>query len=135
MAKRIKRLTESWLYIPRADRDLAPELQSAFRLRPMAQAERTVARDDVARTVIQEDGSQMIVGRERQVAVSICVNHIVDAQNFPAGAPDPWPVERSARLAYLESMDDELVREIGNEVFTRSTIGEPEKNSSPPEPT
>lgn len=101
----------------------------------MAQTERVVARDDVARTVILEDGSQMVVGRERQVAIAICLHHIVEVQNFPAGVAEPWPESRAARVAYLETMDDELVRELGNEVFTRSTIGEPEKNSLPPEPT
>lgn len=135
MANRIRRLAESWLYVPVQDQALPPEQQSTFRLRPMAQAERVAARDDVARTLIQEDGTQLVVGRERQVALSICLHHIVGATNYPADAPEPWPEDRSAQRRYLEEMDDELVRELGNEVFTRSTIGEPEKNFSPPEPT
>ena len=135
MKQRIQRLAESWRYIPLSDRDLAVEEQTTFRLRPMSQAERVTAFDDASRTVVQTDGSQAIIGRERQVALRLCLNHIESIENFPAGAAERWPDGREARERYLEQLDDEIVREVGNEIFARSTAGVAEKNSSPPEPT
>jgi hypothetical protein len=137
MTQWITRLAESWNYTPRADRapGVASEHQTVFRLRPMTGPERAAAHDDVTRTVLQGDGSTAVVSRERQVARQICINHIEAITNPPAGAPATWPDDRAARERYLDGFDDELIREIGDEVFTRSAIGVAEKKSSPPEST
>lgn len=129
MAKRAKRLVESWAYVPRAERALPAEEQTLFRLRPMTQSERLTANDDLVLTTNAPDGSQIIASRARIVARRLCLQHIESVENFPAGDAVPWPTERTEREKYLETMDDELVHEVGNEVFTRSGIGELEKNS------
>jgi hypothetical protein len=135
--KKVKRLAGSWTFILARDRaeGVKPEDQTVFRLRPMTGPERDVVKDDVSRTVLQEDGLSAVVTREQQVARRICLEHIESVQNFPAGAAEPWPDDREARAHYLEMLDDAAVFEIGEEIFTKSTIGEPEKNSSGPEPT
>jgi hypothetical protein len=133
--KRIERLAESWTYIVVTDRALPPEDQTVFRLRPMSQAERLAAFDDASRTVVQLDGTQAVIGRERQVAHRICLTHIEEIRNFPASAAMPWPTNREARERYLELLDDDVIREVGNEIYDRSTAGVAEKNSSAPEPT
>lgn len=135
MATKNPRLAESWSYVLLRDLALPIEQQSVFRLLPLTQAERLAAFDDSSRTVIDRDGSQVIQGRSRQVALSLCLSHIGDVQNFPAGAPESWPADREARARYLEGLDDGAVNELGEEIYTRSSIGVLEKNFSPPERT
>jgi hypothetical protein len=129
MAKAFQQVAEGWRFVPVADQALDSEDRTTFRLRPLSQAERLRATDDLSRTVIEPDGTQVITTRQRQVARALCLSHIDDVENFPAGAPKPWPMDRAERMAYLEQLDDELVKEIGNEIYNRSAIGAPEKNS------
>lgn len=129
MASRAKQLVESWTYTPRADRELPLPDRSSFRLRPMTQAELAVALDDVSVTVIEPDGSKIIATREHQVALRLCRQHILSAENFPAGAAEAWPNSRVEKDRFLAMMEMDLISEIGDEIFTRSSIGELEKNS------
>lgn len=135
MARATPRLAESWSYVLRDDRALDPSEQSVFRLNPMTQADRLVVLDDAARRVELPDGSTVVKTRQRQVSLEICLSQIAAIDNFPAGAPKPWPADEIAQRQYLEQLDDEYIKELGEEIFTRSSIGVLEKNSWPPEPT
>lgn len=128
MAKLIKRMVESWTYVPIADRALEAGEQTAFRLSPLSQAELFAVTDDLQRTIIEPDGTQVITSRERQTALRLCLSHIASVENFPVGAPQPWPEEREKRRVFLEQFDHELVRELGDEIYGKSRIGVAEKN-------
>lgn len=123
MAQRASRPAESFTYIPIADRALPVEQQSRFTLRPMTLTERAAARDNMSRTQVR-DGERTIASRSRQLAVELTLNHLLAAENFPAGEPKPWPADAplADRQAYLELLGDDLVNEIGNEVYIRSTL-------------
>ena len=129
MAKKKSRPAESWTYLLVSDRELPIEEQSRFTLSPLTQAERAAIQDDLARTHVATDGSKSVVARTRRQGLSIALDHIVAIENFPAGAPQPWPKDREGRETYLEMLDDDFVQEIGNEVFERSSVGVAEKNS------
>jgi hypothetical protein len=133
--QKIVRSAESWRYIPLADRPLPPEQQTVFRLSPMTQAERVSTHDEIVRTVIEPDGTQTVIRRMRQVTRALCLEHIEAVENFPVGQPQAWPANHTDRVAYLEQLPDEVIEEIGNEIYDRSSVGAPEKNSSPPGPT
>jgi hypothetical protein len=129
MARSVSRLAESWTYVLASDQTLKAEEQTVFRLSPMTQAERVAAYDDASRVIIQGDGTQVVAGRERQVALALCLSHIEDVQNFPVGAPKPWPIGTEERARYLEQLHDTDIAELGGEIYDRSTIGRTEKNS------
>lgn len=114
---------EAFRYTPIADRELALEQQSHFTLRPLTLNERAAARDNMTRVQVR-DGERLIVQRSRQLAVDLTLAHLVSAENFPAGDPKPWPADGSLteRRAYLELLGDDLVNELGNEVYDRSTL-------------
>jgi hypothetical protein len=132
---KIIRSAESWRYIPLSDRALPPEQQTVFRLSPMTQAERVGTHDAITRTIIEPDGTQTIVRRMRQVTYALCLEHIESVENFPPGAPQAWPATAAERATYLEQFDDAAIEELGNEIYDHSSVGAPEKNSSPPGPT
>ncbi|HEY7195513.1 MAG TPA: hypothetical protein VH439_17350 [Gemmatimonadales bacterium] len=122
MAKGITRLAGTWSYVLTADRELPVEEQSRFTLRPLTGAERERFIDDmsVAETV---DGAVRVHPRTRQIARRIAISHIAAIENFPAGAPKPWPADAKARDDYLELLDDGYVFELGNEIYLRSSLG------------
>jgi hypothetical protein len=127
----VRRSAEAWTYTPIADRDdaIPVEQRTVFRLRPLAQAERVAALDEVARTVITNDGTTTIQKRERQVSYGLCLTHIEAVEHFPPDAPKPWPDTEKERKEFLNTIDDDVVHEVGNEIFDRSSIGVAEKNS------
>jgi hypothetical protein len=127
MAKKNRCVAESWVYVTKTDRALPKEEQTRFTLRPMTWAERDRARDALS--------SESVVHRQ---ARRMALDHIVSIENFPVGDPKPWPSTIGEREAYLNTLDDGDVLEVGNEVWLRSTLGPDEdalKNSSPPERT
>lgn len=139
MAKKTSRAAaESWSYVLKDDRVLPLEQQSRFILRPLSQAERATVRDAMNRVVSTSTG-ELTENRTWQVTHGLALSHIVSIENFPAGAPAPWPNRMSERERYLEQLDDDYVLEIGNEIWVKSTLtpeeGEAAKNSSAPEPT
>lgn len=135
MAKARRRLAESWSYRLLCDRALDPSEQTVFHLNPLTQAERLQVRDDIARNRVLANGTTETQRRKGQVELALCLTNIASIENFPVGAPTPWPADHDARRAYLEQLDDEYIEEIGAEIYGRSAIGELEKNSLPPEPT
>lgn len=137
MAKLVKRPAESWRYVLRGDRALPIEQQTVFTLAPLTMAERAQVHDDITRTQTQPDGTRITLGRTRQTGVELVLSHVVAIENFPVGAPEPWPTSAAARARYLERLQDDDVLELGNEIFERSDLGDEDvaKNSSRPEPT
>jgi hypothetical protein len=136
MAKQNRGVAESWSYVLQADRALEPDQQTRFTLRPVIAADRDRIRDNLMWTQIHADGSQTKVRRTRQTARVVALEHIVSVDNFPVGAPLPWPKDRGEREAYLAMFDDNDIEELGDEIWARSTIGpdeEPLKNSFTPE--
>jgi hypothetical protein len=137
MAKTVKRSAESWIYVLKADRTLDPSEQTRFTLRPMTHAERAATMDDAARTLTTSEGV-VSVGRFHQNAYEIALRHIVSIENFPIGAPQPWPKDADERARYLDQLDDDDIVEVGDEVWRRSRLGADTaavKNSLPPELT
>jgi hypothetical protein len=136
MAKKQQRPVGTWRYILRAERTLPPEEQTVFVLRPLTQLERADVKDNMVRIHHQADGGVMKQQRDARILVELCTSHIHAVENFPVGGtPEPWPDDPAARLAYLDFLDDADVQEVGDEIWVRSSIGQPEKNSSPPRPT
>lgn len=138
MAKAVRRPAESWTYVLLDDQRLPVDEQSVWTLRPMTHTERAAAQDDLVRQFIAEGGT-FVLSRAKQQGYAIALRHIIAVRNFPAGAAQPWPADHAARVAFLEQLDDEYVREIADEVFNKSTLmgedGTQLKNSSPPELT
>lgn len=120
----------SWRFIPLRDRRLPSEEQSVFTLRPMSLGERASTRDELARVQVTPDGTRTVQSRTSQVSARIARDHIVSIENFPAGAPQEWPSTVEAREKFLDQLDDDVVLEIGNEVYERSRFGpgDPAKN-------
>lgn len=129
MAKKRARLAEPWVYVLRRDRQLPPEEQSKFTLRPLTISERAVAGSGLVSLVAFADGTRETHRRETIVSLNLALQNIVAVENFPSDKPEMWPDGREARLRYLEQLDDEDVFELGNEIYVRSTVGEAEKNS------
>lgn len=138
MARSFKRAAESFPYILKGDRDLPHEQQTRFLCRPLTQAEQLAAEDEVYYLAFDGTGTNVHVSREKRVAHRLAVSHIQAIENFPVGAPKPWPEDLEARERYLEQLNSEDVLEVGNAIFTRSKLGadaDALKNSSPPAPT
>jgi hypothetical protein len=122
----------------KGDRDLPLDQQTRFILRPLSQAEQVAAEDEVYYLAFDGTGTKSHVSREKRVARQLALSHIEAIENFPVGAPKPWPSDPEKRDEYLEQLRSEDVLEVGNEIFTRSKLGaeaEALKNSSPPAPT
>lgn len=129
MATAQKRAAESWRYVLKVDRELPEEQRSAFILTPLNPIERAEARDGMVRRVVGVTGETTVSQRDKRLSVEFCLRHIREIENFPAGAPKPWPDDADDRLRYLDQIDDAWVQEIGNEIWLRSELGETEKNS------
>jgi hypothetical protein len=132
MAKMKSRAAASFPYVLIGDRDLPPEQQTQFVLRPLTVDEHAAAHDGLVRTLVDKDGNRTIVNRTRQQAVSLALEHIVSIENFPVGAPQPWPDERERRRDYLGMLMPADLQELGGVLFHRAEVGDEEKNFSPP---
>jgi hypothetical protein len=128
MAKKRKRTVESWSYVLLRDRELKPEEQTTFILRPLTQLERAEVRDNMARIQVVPGGGTATITRTHRSSLDLALSHIDAIRNFPAGSPQDWPTDREARLAYLDQLEDEDVKEIGNEIWVHSNIGDDIKN-------
>jgi hypothetical protein len=135
MARTNQRATAAFTYVLIGDRELPPEQQTEFVLRPMTVDEHAAAHDGLVRTVYDKDGNRTIVQRTRQQGVAIALEHIVDVHNFPVDKPQPWPEERAKRRDFLSLMMPGDVQEVAAEVMRRADVGVEEKNSSRPERT
>lgn len=137
MARSVQRAAEAWTYVLLADRALPIEDRTTFTLRPLTITEQAAALDDLVRTEFDEDGNRVVLRRARRQAIALAVTHIEAIDNFPAGAPKPWPEDRDSRRRYLEQLRLEDVVELGDEIWKRSSIDAagPVKNFSPPERT
>ena len=122
MPKKQQRSAESWRYVLTADRELPPEEQSVFVLRPLTQLERADVQDNMVRIQSRPDGGRTVVQRDHRLSVELCLTNITSIENFPAGAPEKWPADHASRVTYLEMLDDDHVQQIGNEIWVHSTI-------------
>lgn len=128
MAKKFKRPTQSWEYVLDRDRELAPEEQSRFLLRPLTVSERAAVHSGLVTLMEGPDGTRQTQSRLNIVGVNIAVQNIVSVENFPSDEPKAWPDSREERLKYLEQLSDDDVQELANEVFAKSTIDTALKN-------
>lgn len=129
MAKKVARPAESWTYVLKDDRELRPEEQSHFVLRPLTQSERALSLDEVMRGFTSPDGVTTTVVYARRQAIETVITCLLSVENFPAGAPEPWPTSRADRLAYLNGLSVKWISELADEVFERSIVGDDLKNS------
>jgi hypothetical protein len=125
-----KRPTGTWRFIPPEDRKLKKEKQTTFVLSPLTQLERMEVWDTLK--VVEQDaqGNRTIRSRSYQQALELCVAHIEDVENFPAGKPKPWPKNGSEeeKAEYLDAFGDLSVLVIGMEIRNHSTLEEEAKN-------
>lgn len=137
MAKKANRSVETFTYTPKADRTLPAAEQSQFRFRPLTQAERMYAMDTMESVTIATTGERTVQPRSFQHARELVLLSLVEAQNFPAGEAQPYPVSgsRTDKERYLDTVDDLLIFEFGTHIFTRSALGGEEKNFSTPSDT
>jgi len=129
MPAKTTRPAESWSYVLECDRELDAAEQSRFILRPLTQSERAAVRDDIARVETAKDGARSVVSRSQRQGIELAINHIVSIENFPAGAPQPWPPDPATRRSYLEMLRDDYVQEVANEIWAKSVVGDDLKNS------
>lgn len=135
MAQKAIRDVENFTYVLRGDRALPPAEQSTFRFRPLTQAERVRILDGMEVVLVDPSTrTRSIKPCGVQQAYDAVLLSLVAADNFPAGAAEPYPIDkgREACVKYLEGLDDLSVLELGNYVIDRATLGPPEKNFSTP---
>lgn len=122
----------TWEYTPLGDRELPPDEQSRFTFSPLAFEERCALVDQSSIYVNTVTGEKEVRPRTFRSALELVRLHLVKAENFPAGEPKAWPADGSAaeKDAYLSLLGEAVVYEFGEEIWERSRMGEPEKNSS-----
>jgi hypothetical protein len=120
--KATRRSSESFWLTPKADQGLPADDQSRFKFRPLTQAERMNALDDFAVHIKRADGSMELKTRDYGQSRTIVRAHLIEVDNFPAGAPEPWPADEAARDAYLEQIDDMVLHELGQAVLDRGVM-------------
>jgi hypothetical protein len=120
MARQVKRQTENWTYVLEADRALPEAEQTKFTLKPLNPNERDRIIDGFSSTVTLRDGTKEVHDHGRELSGRLPITHVVAIDNFPVGAPKPWPEDRDERIAYLAQMDDRDVRELGTEIWNKS---------------
>lgn len=128
--KATKRPSGSWRFIPPADQKLKKEEQTTFVLNPLTQGERMVVWDDLRWTEVLPDGTRNIRSRANQQAYDLCLSQIEAIENFPAGAPKPWPKNGSEeeKRAYLDQIDDVTILLVGSEIREHSSLEDELKN-------
>lgn len=132
MAKAKKRVTGGWTYIPESDRALPPNEQTVFHCKPLTSGERERLADESIQRVI-EGGSIRVVSRMRSLAREIFLTNVTAIDRFPSDAPKAWPEKPDQRADYIEDMEDDLVFEVGNQIYDRSSFGpEITKPDDPP---
>lgn len=99
-------------YVPREDRALSPDEQTTFLLTPLTLDERAGAYDTISTTVLDSSGTQTQKSGVWRQSVELFVTHVVAIENFPAGAPEPWPATRAERLRYMEQIDILIIGEV-----------------------
>lgn len=134
----------TWTFITRDDLKLPANEQTRFTLLPLTLDQRMNAWDNLK--WVNDDGS--MTPKTFQQALHLCLMNVVDVENFKAPragtedseTPDyeviPFPKDGSEtqKRVFFERMADIDILLVGNEIRTRSTIGEAEKNSSEPAP-
>lgn len=131
MAKATRRSVESFQFVLDEDKALPVEEQSTFVLRPLTQAEQMVALDELTTESrsIERPGERIVKSRSWQQAYGLCLSHIEDVQNFPAGDPKPWPKDQKERREYLALLSDTQVFQVGCAIRDRAYVEEAAKNS------
>lgn len=126
MAKKAGHAVESWWYVLEDDRALPSSEQSRFLLRPLTVAERAALWDSF---VVEKD-------RTFVRALELLVDHVERVENFPAGAPEPWPQKRAEREAYIGMLPGLYMSELANEIMRHAKLS-PERPADPdvPRPT
>lgn len=130
MATRSKRPVEAFWFVLKKDQKLPAEEQSRFKFRPLTQAERMRAMDNIESVAIEATGERQLRFRSFQQAREIVITTLVDTENFPAGDHakfDP-KASREDREKYVELMEDNDVYAMGDYVFDHSTLGQDAKN-------
>lgn len=125
-----KRPTGTWRFIPPEDRKAKKEKQTVFVLSPLSQAERMAAWDNLKWVEQDETGNRVIRSRAYQEALKLCLDHIEEVENFPAGKPEQWPKngDVEGKLAFLDKLDDVSILVIGSEIRNHSSLEEEAKN-------
>jgi hypothetical protein len=132
MARTNNRATSAFTYVLVSDRELPPEQQTEFVLRPLTVDEYAAAIDGIVRTVVDREGTRTVVNRTRQQGIALALDHIIDVHNFPVGSPQPWPDEREKRRDYLGMLMPADLHEVTEQLYQRAVVGDEEKNFSPP---
>lgn len=129
--KAARRPTGTWRYMLHSDRELKPEDQSVFVLKPLTQFERMEVWDDLNWLETDSTGAQVVRPRANRQAYQLCLSNIASIENFPAGSPQKWPEngDVEGKKKYLELLDDLSILLIGTEIRQKSTLEEEVKNS------
>ena len=121
----------SWVFIPAGDEELKPEEQTRITCRQLTQAERMEAWDNINWTVKDEGtGEVTIMPRTFRLARDLCKAAILSIENFPPGAPKPWPKDGSEaeKDAYLDMIPDMEMLRIGQAIRHKAFIEDEIKN-------
>ena len=135
MAQKAARDVEQFSHVLVADQALPVGDQSVFVFRPLTQGERLRMLEGMEVVLVDRaSGTRSIKPCGLSQSYEAVLLTLVDVKNFPAGAADPYPLDkgREACARYLEALDDAAVIALGNYVVDRATLGPPEKNSLTP---
>lgn len=128
----MNRASGNWRYVPLADRSEPVERQTVITLSPLSGIERAEMWDNVNWVVENDEtGEKSVQPRVFRQARELCLQHIVNVENFPVGSPEPWPAKgtREDKDRYLDKFHDLDLLEVGNELRSRSLLGDAEKKS------
>ena len=131
MPRRSVRPVEAFWFVLPAERKLPAEEQSRFKFRPLSQAERMRAMDNIESVTIEATGERQLRFRSFQQARETVILTLLETQNFPIDGAQPYDptAPREDREKYLELLDDNDVYALGDHVFDHSTLGTDAKNS------
>jgi hypothetical protein len=100
-----------------------------FVLSPLSQGERMAVWDNLKWIEQDTAGNRTISSRSYQQALELCIAHIEDVENFPAGKPKPWPKNGAGREGRVPGqLDDVSILVIGSEIRNHSSLEEEAKN-------
>lgn len=125
-----KRATATWRFVLPEDRELEEKERTTFILSPLKQGERMDVWDSLKTVDEDGDGNRRIRSHSYRQSLELCISHIEDVENFPAGAPKAWPRNGSdeEKAQYLDELKDVAVLVIGTEIRGHSILEEEAKN-------
>lgn len=120
----------NWKFTFPSEEQNPPERQTVVVCRQLTQAERMLAWDNLNWTARDAQGGVTLLPRTFRLARELCLLAIESIENFPEGAPKPYPTNGTdeEKSAYLDQFPDLELLKIGQAIRNRATLEEEVKN-------